>query len=278
MGEGECRAIQEPRIGGLSAGRPRVCLIGAGNVATHMGKALSRVCDIAQVCARHPENAAALAARLGGTASHGTIDSLIPDADFYIIAANDDAVARIAEATPPYPGIWAHTSGSVPASVFQGLKDRYGSFYPLQTFSKNVEVDFGRVPMFIEGSDESTRDKLLDLARSISGVVDTADSDRRKALHLAAVFACNFANLMWLDSDTLMRREGLTVNYLMPLLEVTLQKLGDASPRDAMTGPARRGDLGVIRSQLAALPDELKDTYALLSQRILDIYHPSSRI
>ncbi len=83
---------------------------------------------------------------------------------------------------------------------------------------------------------------------------------------------------MWLDADGLLRRNGLTVNYLMPLLEVTLQKLASASPEEAMTGPARRGDLAVLRGQLAALPTELKETYSLLSQRILDIFHPSLKI
>lgn len=257
---------------------PRVCVIGAGNVATHMALALSKTARVAQICARNIEHARSLAAKLGNDATASSTDELLPDADFYIIAANDDSIAEIASSTPSYPGIWTHTSGSVPVSVFEGKKDRFGSFYPLQTFSKDVDVDFRRVPMFIEGSDTDTRDELLALARGISDSVELADSARRKALHLAAVFACNFANLMWLDADTLMRREGLTVNYLTPLLEVTLQKLRDATPRDAMTGPARRGDLAVMRSQLSALPTELKDTYALLSQRILDIYHPELRL
>ncbi len=274
MGEGECGTLQESRNRSLTNARPKVCVIGAGNVATHMAAALSRVSEIAQICARHPERAKALATKIGKNVAYGTTAQLLSDADFYIIAANDDAVATIAAETPPYPGIWVHTSGSVPASVFKGFKERYGSFYPLQTFSKDIAVDFSRVPMFIEGSDEPTRDRLLELAGSISTVVNTADSDRRKALHLAAVFACNFANLMWLDADTLMRRSGLTVNYLMPLLDVTLQKLRMATPSDAMTGPARRGDMGVINSQLESLPKDLKGTYALLSQRILDIYHP----
>ncbi|MDE6126351.1 MAG: DUF2520 domain-containing protein [Muribaculaceae bacterium] len=255
--------------------RIRICIIGAGNVATHMAAALNNVADIAQICSRNPAHASELAAKLGPDTEGATLDALRPDADIYIIAANDDSIAAIAESTPPYPGIWAHTSGSVPVSVFAGLKSRFGSFYPLQTFSKGVPVEFDKVPMFIEGSDDSVRDELLSLAKQVSSAVETADSERRKALHLAAVFACNFANLMWLDADTLMRHEGLTVNHLTPLLEVTLQKLRDASPKEAMTGPARRGDLAVLRAQHAALPDNLKATYALLSQRILDIYHPS---
>lgn len=277
MGEGERRAIQEPGCGRVSPGS-RICVIGSGNVATHMAAALNSVADVVQVCSRHIENARALAGKLGRGVAASTLDGLLPDADYYIIAANDDSIASIAASTPPYPGIWAHTSGSVPISVFNGLKEQYGSFYPLQTFSKDVAVDFSRVPMFIEGSDDGVCDTLMALAKRISRSVEKADSARRKALHLAAVFACNFANLMWLDADTLMRCEGLTVNYLAPLLEVTLQKLGGASPRDAMTGPARRGDLAVMNAQLDALPDDLKETYAMLSQRILDIYHPNLRL
>ena len=59
---------------------------------------------------------------------------------------NDDAVEGVVDATPDLPGIWAHTSGSVPADVFRGKKSRYGVFYPLQTFTRDVDVNVKEVP------------------------------------------------------------------------------------------------------------------------------------
>lgn len=254
--------------------KPRVCVIGAGNVATHLARALSRPACVCQVVSRHIETARKLAAAVGeGCVAAASLDELRGDADFYLISVNDDAVAQVVAATPDFPGVWAHTSGSVPAEVFAGHKKRYGVFYPLQTFTRDLDVDMAEVPFFIEGSDKAVCDALLALARDISHVVEVADSNRRKQLHLAAVFACNFANLMWMEADEILRSEGLTVNYLRPLLEMTLGKLRNLSPAEAMTGPARRNDTAVIESHLSLLPPEKRQIYRMLSDEIIRRFH-----
>lgn len=253
--------------------RPSVCIIGAGNVATHLALALAAVADVRQVVSRHMASALRLGERIGdGCVASDNPGDVLPGCDFYIISVNDDAVADVVRETPDWPGIWAHTSGSVPADVFRGKKCRYGVFYPLQTFTRDVDVDMKEVPFFIEGNDSDAEASLVSLAGRISSVVGIADSARRKSLHVAAVFACNFANLMWMEADEILRGEGLDVNYLMPLLSATLGKLRNVSPRDAMTGPARRGDTAIIESHLAMLPPEKREIYKLLSQRILNAF------
>lgn len=253
--------------------RPSVCIIGAGNVATHLALALASVAEVRQVVSRHMESARRLGARIGEKCvASDNLGDVLPGCDFYIISVNDDAVAGVVDATPDWPGIWAHTSGSVPADVFRGKKSRYGVFYPLQTFTRDVDVNIMEVPFFIEGNDSDTEARLVELAGRISSSVGVADSARRKSLHVAAVFACNFANLMWMEADEILRGEGLDVSCFMPLLSATLGKLREVSPRDAMTGPARRGDTDVIRSHLELLPPEKREIYQLLSQRILNAF------
>lgn len=254
----------------------KICVIGAGNVATHIAKALSRSkgMRVTQVCARSRESSERLAAMIPGAVAITRLDEISDDADLYLIMANDDAVREIASSTPDYPGIWAHTSGSVPMDVFAGKKSRYGVFYPLQTFSKNVDVDVAEVPMFIEGSSPETEQRLTAIASAISRRVEKADSQRRGALHMAAVFACNFANLMWKEADELLRKEGLDISFMSPLLNVTLGKLKNLSPEEAMTGPARRGDTAVIAKHLNALPPEKRRIYGILSEEIIKAYHP----
>lgn len=281
--------------------RLTVVIFGAGNVATHFAEAFAQKCTVAHIVARTMESAERLVRRLeslrqqqsspSGNSSSVKVEEntgcpsvnveaitdyskVRPDADLYLIAVSDDEVANVAARTPDFPGIWAHTSGSTGMEVFCGNKSRYGVFYPLQTFSRDLDVDMSQVPMFIEGSSPEVSDELRRIASSIAGPVELADSERRKKLHLAAVFACNFANLMWLEADGLLKKDGLSVNFLRPLLTVTLDKLNYMSPREAMTGPARRGDIEVINSQLEALPESLRPMYALLSKSILDIYHP----
>lgn len=239
-------------------------------MATHLAVALSRTVCVCQVVSRHMATAFKIAQEIGaGCTAAADLSELRSDADFYIISVNDDNIGEVVAATPDYPGIWAHTSGSVPAEVFARHKSRYGVFYPLQTFTRDLDVDVSEVPFFVEGCDRSVCDALFQLASSVSTVVEEADSLRRKQLHLAAVFACNFANLMWVEADDILREEGLTINYLMPLLDMTLAKLRHISPAEAMTGPARRHDTAIIEEHLKLLPPEKREIYRLLSDEIM---------
>lgn len=251
--------------------RPLVCVIGAGNVATHLARALSRVADVGQIVSRHIDSAARICDEIGGGCRPVEgLGELRGDADFYVVAVSDDHVKDVAAATVGFGGIWVHTSGSVPASVFEGNKARYGVLYPLQTFSRDIPVEVDKVPFFVEGNDEDVAQSVAALASMLSGTVEYADSERRKKLHLAAVFACNFANQMWVEADGILRDNGLSIDYLMPLMKVTLGKLEQTTPLGAMTGPARRGDRSVIEAHLAQLSGERKEIYRMLSDRIVD--------
>ena len=251
----------------------KICLIGAGNVASHLARALDKVADIIQIYSHSYDNSAKLAGSIGKP--HIATDSLkhiTTDADYYIVSVKDDHIAEVANITPDH-GIWAHTSGSIPMSVFEGIKTQYGVFYPLQTFSKNVELDITKVPFFIEGNNNTVANLLTELAGKISNIVEPADSKRRKALHIAAVFACNFVNYMWIQADDLLKREGLDISFMKPLLEETLNKIGNTSPTNAQTGPARRGDTRIIDDHLSQLNGEQRDIYSLISKLIMKHYH-----
>ncbi|MDE6085566.1 MAG: DUF2520 domain-containing protein [Muribaculaceae bacterium] len=257
----------------VNTSRPSVCIIGSGNVATHLALALQHVADIVQIYSHTLSNAMQLADKLHHR-PHATDDlnRIVQDAYFYIVSVKDDFIEEVAENTPSTTGIWAHTSGSVPMTVFEPYKKRYGVFYPLQTFSKQANVEFSNVPLFIEGSDNETTSELKDLASQISSTVAPADSRRRQALHIAAVFACNFVNYMWSMADELLRDENLDISYLQPLLQETLRKLSECSPREAMTGPARRGDLNIINKHIGQLDSRKAALYEFITHEILKDY------
>ncbi len=250
--------------------RPRVCIIGAGNVATHLARALDSISIILQVYSNNIDNARRLAGSLQSQPTAiDKLENVTYEADYYIVAVKDDAIETVARNTPASNGVWAHTSGSVPMTVFQPYKKRYGVFYPLQTFSRDVSLDIRNVPFFIEGSSESVYDSLFKIASMISHTVCPADSERRRALHVAAVFACNFVNYMWMQADELRRQQNLDITYLKPLLDETLRKLDSCSPAQAQTGPARRGDKQIIDKHLETLSTAHADIYRFLSDHIL---------
>jgi predicted short-subunit dehydrogenase-like oxidoreductase (DUF2520 family) len=255
-------------------GRTRIttcCIIGSGNVAWHLAQALAQKIKVVGIYSRNVDNATKLADKIGCS----VVSSLasLPQADLYLISVKDDAISQIVDATDTIDGgIWVHTSGSVPASVFQCKKRHYGVFYPLQTFSKAKDVDIAKVPFFVEANEASVTESLIDLAQQLSDSVVQADSEMRKRLHVAAVFACNFVNYMWIEADELLQQSGLDISYLRPLLKETLAKLDDLSPIDAQTGPARRGDRHIIEQHLKSLSGEKHDIYSLISQSILKKY------
>jgi len=253
--------------------RPKICIIGGGNVGSHLARALSEKGRVCQIMCRHKDRVEELCRELGrGCEAIDDPRSLRNDADFYIIAVNDDSVRDVVDATSDFPGIWAHTSGSVPMDVFKGKKSRYGVFYPLQTFTRGLPVKMDEVPFLIEGNRADVTSALMGLARTVSHTVEQAGSERRKMMHLAAVFACNFANLMWIEADGILQAEGLSIKFLLPLLRATLGKLEQIAPEEAMTGPARRGDCAVIEKHKSMLDDDRKEIYELLSSRILKKY------
>lgn len=273
----------------------KIAIIGAGNVATHLARALHQRAQICQIIARTTESASRLAELVNRNfadtsdqfqpSSESNLKSqtsycdaitdyrfLRSDMDLYLISVNDDSVIDVVDSTEDFPGIWAHTSGSVSVDVFEGKKSNYGVFYPLQTFSRDVAVEISNVPFLIEGSSPTVAKQLFELAEEISNMVRLADSGLRESIHVAAVFACNFANLMWVEADRLLRERGIDIRFMIPLLQATLDKLSVKSPVDAMTGPARRGDIDVINKHIASLPDDLKPVYTLLTEKILNLY------
>lgn len=241
----------------------KTVLIGAGNVATHLGKALAAAGhDILQVCSRTMASAASLAQALGATATDDP-GGLTRDADVYIFAVKDQALEELVGAVSKRLGekVLLHTSGSMPLDVFRGKAPHYGVLYPMQTFSKQRDLDFRAIPCFIEYNDAPSRQAIQSLASSITDMTYELSSEERKYLHLAAVWACNFVNHCYGVAHEILSRHHIPFEVMLPLIDETASKVHDLCPRDAQTGPAVRYDDNVIRAHLALL-----DGHPLLSQ------------
>ena len=253
----------------------KVALVGAGNVATHLGRALKlRGFDILGVAARTAESAQRLAGELG-CAAYGSLSEIPEDTDLVLIATTDTAVASVASSLPLVKGIVAHTSGSIPLEALSRRHSRAGVFYPLQTFSKDVAVDISRVPFFIEATDEATGNALEAIARMLSDTVSYADSSVRARLHVAGVLTSNFPIYLLQMVEKVLGEVGLPMSTVAPLLEATIAKAFEVGPEAAMTGPARRGDIAVVEKQSNSIKSpEDQAVYKALSHAILAKYHP----
>ena len=253
----------------------RIALIGAGNVATHLGMAWRQAgCEVVQVYSRTEQSASELGHRLG-VPFVTSLDDVCADADIYVVAVKDAVLQELIPALVEgrEGALFVHTAGSMPMDVWNGHAPRHGVLYPMQTFSKVRAVDFASVSFFVEANDKADLAVLKELAGALSPKVYEATSAQRTYLHMAAVFACNFANHMYTLSARLLEKNGLPFDAMLPLIDETARKVHGLHPHNAQTGPATRRDTNVMDKHLAMLADEpeIKEIYRIISDNIQDI-------
>ena len=257
------------------ASNKRIVLIGAGNVATHLGLAFqAKGCEIVQVYSRTEESAKDLAERLQVPYTV-SLEEVSVDADLYIVAVKDAALQEVIPSLVKgrEDALFVHTAGSISMDVWKGCARRYGVFYPMQTFSKLRMVDFSSVSFFVEASGSDELRFLKELAMSLSPKVYEASSEQRRYLHLAAVFACNFTNHMYALSASLLEKQGLPFDAMLPLIDETARKVHELPPVQAQTGPAIRRDENVMDKHLAMLSEEpvMREIYEKISKNIQEL-------
>lgn len=253
-------------------GMMKVTLIGAGNLATQLGKSLKKAgVIISQVYSRTEDSARTLGELLEAEWLTD-IKALRDEADIYIFSVKDSVLCELISEVCKSRGdkLFLHTAGSMPMSCFEGKALRYGVFYPMQTFSKTKDVDFERIPVFIEGNSIETEDVIRSLANKLTQRVIRLSSVDRKYLHLAAVWTCNFTNYCYTVASDILGEHGIPFDVMLPLINETTEKIQKISPKEAQTGPAVRGDRNVMSKQLELMngKEDLQELYKMLSKGI----------
>ncbi|MDD2564182.1 MAG: DUF2520 domain-containing protein [Salinivirgaceae bacterium] len=161
-----------------------------------------------------------------------------------------------------------HTAGSVDKSVLAEYAENYGVFYPLQTFHPSTITDYSEVNVCLEANNEYTKTEIHKIAQLLTSHIYFLDSKQRLVLHLSAVFACNFSNLMYSVSYKLLAESGIDYTLLHSLIKETAEKATIHPPAEVQTGPAIRGDISTINNHLSLLAGKEKELYQILSDII----------
>ena len=248
-----------------------IIVLGAGNVATHLSKALvSEGFVIPQLYSRSEKSGHYLAKKIEAD----FIDSpekLDRSADLYILAVNDETIASVAPHLYVDSGIVVHTSGSIGMDTLQHFFPRSGVFYPLQTFRKERELSFSSIPICIEASSETDEMVLMDLASQLSSSVQLINSDQRRILHMTAVFAGNFTNFIYSIAEDLLQDHDIPFDLLKPLIKQTAENIEHTDLFSMQTGPAVREDSTIMEAHRKLLNDheQYKEIYDLISKSII---------
>lgn len=214
-----------------------VAVIGSGNVATHLIKSLEK---------HHASF------HYVGNCSRSRATPL-PDAEIYIVAVSDDAISDVTTKLP-HSALVLHTSGTKSIDETDNRILHRGVLYPLQTFSKEVEVEMKTVPFFIECNCYEDRIIVENLALTLGNKVTYTNSERRKIIHIAAVFSCNFTNHLHGIAQKILKDENLEFSLLEPLIKESIRKMMEADEIfKIQTGPASRQDYETIKEHIEIL-------------------------
>lgn len=246
----------------------KVIILGSGNVGSHLADVFltNTKIDLIQVYARDITKIQHLKNQVNITDNH---EKLL-DADIYIICISDDAISPFSKLINRSGKLLVHTSGSIEMNALKASNT--GVFYPLQTFSKKADIDFKNIPICIESNNDSDLVLLELLASCISDHVYILNSEKRKKMHLSAVFVNNFVNHLYHIGNKICEENEVPFEILHPLIMETANKVQTLSPIEAQTGPAKRNDELTIGKQLVLLKNNELEIYLKLTKSIINTY------
>lgn len=247
----------------------KVVILGGGNLAFHLINEFQKSTEIqlVQVYNRSIEKLDYLKNKVSIISKI----SDLKDADIYIIAISDNAISEFSKELSLKNKLVVHTSGALAINNLKSHSNK-GVFYPLQTFTKNKNINFSTIPICIEASTEQDLLLLEKLAKSISEKCYNVNSKQRKSLHVSAVFVNNFVNHLYFIGNEICKQQNVSFDILLPIINETASKINSLPPFQAQTGPAKRNDTKTIQEHLALLSDNQQNIYKLLTNSISNTY------
>ena len=223
----------------------RIAIIGAGSVGTNIHHAFELNGIRTELVHARPL-----------TSDPSAVLSL-PKADCYIYTVVDHVLKEVISKVNAPQALHLHTSGTMPIEVFGEDKPHSGILYFFQSFSREVLIDdWSTIPCFIEGHNIDDIAAIYSLAQCLTSHIYEANQHDRERLHIAGIFANNYTNLMYRIAEDVLKETQIPFRALLPLIDNTAAKIHNMPPKEAQTGPAKRGDEEVIRHHLDILSDK----------------------
>ncbi len=249
----------------------KVVIVGSGNVATVLGKAIYNAGhQIIQVLSRNENHAKELAVLFNS--SWGSFkSSQYKEADLYLLAITDTALYHLDQYASLENKLVVHTAGSVSKDVLKNLSSSYGIIYPLQSLVRSSSP--AEIPLLIDGCNPDAITIIEGFCKTLSNNVTIADDQERLKFHVAAVIVNNFTNHLFAMADEFCKIENIDFKKLYPLINETTLRMQLHPPQTVQTGPAIREDIYTLGKhlQILSVHPDLKYLYLKLSESILKL-------
>lgn len=253
-----------------------VSFLGSGNVATNLAKAFYKKGFIIDYIYSNTSVNATILANQVDAKPINNLKGLTIESDLIIVALKDDIIIDVLKGIESIKGLIVHTSGSFNSENLKSFSKRYGCIYPFQTFRKEIETRLEEIHFFIEANSIEDLGLIKVVSNLFTKQVVEMDSNKRKSLHIAGVGLNNFTHYLLSITKHYCEENSLNPEYLTNLL---LQTVNNSFYVDGalkmQTGPARRGDVSIIKEHISQLDNSPKyqKIYKTFSQLILDEFH-----
>ncbi|MGR3909858.1 DUF2520 domain-containing protein [Burkholderia sp. SR8] len=260
----------------------RLTIVGAGRVGKTLGNLIvaNRVADVRQIYDRDIACARAAAEFVG---AGRPVDDLAPiePADIWLLSVPDIRIREVASQLAQRfehgaRAIVVHCSGALGAEALAPLRAigwSAASAHPVLSFADpgTAVFQFEGTPVGIEGDPQACR-VWGDTLAAVGARCFEIRSEQKALYHGAAVVASNFLPVLASLSSELWRSAGLPEALMQDMLRTLMRNATDnllaLGPREALTGPAARGDTEVVNAHVRAIgawDPAARDAYHALS-------------
>jgi predicted short-subunit dehydrogenase-like oxidoreductase (DUF2520 family) len=179
--------------------------------------------------------------------------------DALLLATPDAAVPGVAAAVEPDPNtVVLHMAGSLTLDALDP-HPRRGSVHPLVSLAAADPQPLKGAWFAVAG--DPLAQEMVD---ALDGRAIEVDDAHRALYHAAAVIASNHLVALLGQVQRVAAEAGVPLAAYLDLVRQTVDNVEILGPRDALTGPVKRGDWPTIDRHLEALPEEERAAYRAL--------------
>lgn len=252
--------------------KPRITLIGAGNLAGTLATSLHKAgFVIEQIVSRATGASLRRAKRLAAEVNASAIflgrdlSRINIDADVVWFCVPDGAIADVAKSLATaidWTGkVALHSSGALTSDELSALRRRgaaVGSAHPLMTFVRGSKPVLAGVPFAIEG-DRRAVQAARAIVKSLGAESYSIRAKDKAAYHAWGTFASPLFMALLATSEQVALCAGVKRSAarqrMLPILKQTLANYEALGAAGAFSGPIVRADAGTVKQHLTAMRD-----------------------
>jgi len=249
--------------------KPSVALIGAGAAGTAIALALRKTAyPITAVASRSLASANRSAALLDCEFFTTDLPAASQQADLVIIATSDGVIETVCQTIADADGfapqqLVIHLSGAMTSDALIAAREQGAdtlSLHPAQTMVEpQLAAESLKSAWFcLEGNDAGVQ-RGRTIVDDISGKSTVIDKDKKALYHAALSVSANYLIALESTAVELLTAAGIArkdaLDFLMPLIQGSVDTLAHNGLPNALTGPISRGDVATIKKHLDSLAD-----------------------